>query len=128
MYATVINIQDPGALALISWSRKNCTLAKIFIYCLCHVHFFVLNLSAILFSLWITATHLDTFTSFASQLCIGDRWLTIPSVYFSVWVSDWMYRQMSSHCLGSQILSARSWGYFSEYKLVSFFLMNFGNI
>lgn len=101
MYVSVTNIQDPGALALISWSRKSALLQRRFFYCLCHVQFFCCfkKVSALLFSLLINATHLITFILFASQLCTRDRWLTIPSVYFSVWVSAWIYRQMASCCL-----------------------------
>lgn len=76
MYVTVINIQDPGALALISWSRKHSSFAKEIHLLLVPCAFFFVcfkKLSAFLFSLRINAAHLNTFTSFASQLCIGYR-------------------------------------------------------
>lgn len=43
MYVSVINIQDPGALALISWSRKNSTFAKEINLLLVPCAFFVLK-------------------------------------------------------------------------------------
>jgi len=73
MYVTVINIQDPGALALISWSRKKSTFAKEFFLLPVSCAFFVFKkVDVFAFSLLINATHLITFISFASQLCIGD--------------------------------------------------------
>lgn len=80
------------------------------------------KVGAFLFSLLINATCLMTFISFASLLCIGDRWLTIPSVYFSIWVSDGIYRLPA--VLGSQIFWVSSWGYFREWNLLSSLFLN----
>lgn len=129
MHVTVINIQDPGALALISWSRKNRSFAKEIHVLLVPCAFFCFKkLSAFLFSLRINATHLNTFTSFASQLCIGDRWLTVPSVCFSVWVSDWIYRQMSSHCFRFTDLVSEYLRIFQWVEPSIILICEFGNI
>lgn len=61
MYVTDINIQDPGALTLISWNRKNSTLEKeIFFFTACA--FFVFKkLGAFLLTVLINATCLIRF-------------------------------------------------------------------
>lgn len=71
MYVTVINIQDPGALALISWSIKT-GKGDFFTACaICSFYFKKVDFS--FKSLLLSATHLIVFISFSSQLCTGDR-------------------------------------------------------